>query len=407
MSLSPQDQHRIVEQESAWTDNAFGQPDLSAFPALNELPPDNKHDDRFARDWRDTPFSASTDALRNFVSDPDLDAMVESGSGDLLRDVRDRRAEEVVREFKRRVPDYLPTDSNFDDMLRTLRFNAFGVDHYDDADAMIDRLMQAGYWTVDNLTRVYEGLDREGILQVPAGQARHHSRRSTCFVPYVPERCAFARASAALQHKPWPNRIGRLSVWRAQPPKVLPRNSFRPIWRTRMKLPLSQASWRLAAMCWELSIMSVSPNTKPSTPCSEQSHRAVINLVGDIVEHAEVRQPEKLVQNLPCNSLLRFGCRTFWVYAMKDRSKTRLTSVSNSLDLDMSLFSTFRTRAGPRASNQILLHAADAWHIPLLFRFPCRSGSQVGLVVNERASSDVKDLAFIRTDDHHLRGHMT
>jgi hypothetical protein len=112
LSLIPQDQAAIISRESAWIDNSFGQLDLSAFPALNELPPaQSKDDGRFAKDWRDTPFSASADALPNFVSNPDLDAMVESGSGDLLRDVRDRRAEEVVREFKRACPEYLPIDS--------------------------------------------------------------------------------------------------------------------------------------------------------------------------------------------------------------------------------------------------------------------------------------------------------
>ena len=141
---------------------------ISAFPALNELPPDNKHDDRFARHWSDTPFDSGE--LRSFIENPDVDAMTETGSGDLLHDVRDRRAEEVAREFKRDCREYLPTDSNFDDILRTLSFNAFGVDHYDDADAMIDRPVQAGYWTVDNLTRVYEALDREGILARPAGE---------------------------------------------------------------------------------------------------------------------------------------------------------------------------------------------------------------------------------------------
>jgi hypothetical protein len=67
----------------------------------------------------------------------------------------------------------------------------------------------------------------------------------------------------------------------------------------------------------------------------------------------------------------------------------------------------FPHKGGAASSNQIPLHAADTGRVPLLFRFPCRSGSQVGVVVNERASSDVKDLAFIRNDDHHLRGHMS
>jgi hypothetical protein len=37
MSLTPQQQRAIIEKESAWVDESFGQLDLSAFPALNEL----------------------------------------------------------------------------------------------------------------------------------------------------------------------------------------------------------------------------------------------------------------------------------------------------------------------------------------------------------------------------------
>jgi len=175
MPLSQKDQQHIYEQADAWLDQNFGGLDLSGSPSLNPLPAENKHDHRFAKHWSDTPFNSGE--LRSFLENPDVDAMTETGSGDLLRDVRDRRAEDVVREFKRACPEYLPTDSNFDDMLRTLSFNAFGVDHYDDADAMIDRLMEQGYWTVDNLTRVYEALDREGILVRPAGEPRNLNER--------------------------------------------------------------------------------------------------------------------------------------------------------------------------------------------------------------------------------------
>lgn len=173
MTLKPSDQQRIIANESAWVDSSFGGLDLSQFPDLNTPPPTDTHDDRFARHWSDRPFNGSE--LRSFIENPDVDAMQETGSADLLRDVRDRRAEEVVRAFKRACPEYLPTDQNFHDMLRTLNYNAFGQDHYDDADELIDRLIIEGFWSVDNLTRVFEALDREGILQKPLGEPRNLS----------------------------------------------------------------------------------------------------------------------------------------------------------------------------------------------------------------------------------------
>jgi hypothetical protein len=72
-----------------------------------------------------------------------------------------------VRQSERANPSNLSTDSKFSDMLRTLSRKPFGVDSYDDADAMIDRLMEQGYWTVDNLTRVYQALGPRAFSRVP------------------------------------------------------------------------------------------------------------------------------------------------------------------------------------------------------------------------------------------------
>ena len=178
MPITSADQQRIIANESAWVDTAFGGLDLSQFPDLNSLPPESKHDDRFARDWRDTPFSASADALRNFVANPDIDAMEETGSGDLLRDVRDRRAEEVVREFKRACPEYLPTHENYHSMVVTLAFNALPESERNaDDDDLVDLLVERGYWTPGNLEAVYRALDDQGILDRPAGEPRNLNER--------------------------------------------------------------------------------------------------------------------------------------------------------------------------------------------------------------------------------------
>lgn len=182
MTMTPAEQRAIIEQESAWTDNAFGQLDLSAFPALNELPPEDKHDDRFSKDWRDTPFNASASALRHFVSDPDAEALaqiaVETGNEDIARDLRDRRGERVVLEFKQRNPDYLPTDANYRSLTMTLAFNALPPSEQNaDPDILVDRLIESGHWTAANLEACYLALNREGLLDRPAGEPRNLTER--------------------------------------------------------------------------------------------------------------------------------------------------------------------------------------------------------------------------------------
>ncbi len=178
MNLTPIDQARIIEQESAWIDSSFGGVDLSGFPSLNELPAQPKDADSFARPYGDTALRRSAHELRSFLENPDVSAMEESGSEALLRDVRDRRAEEVVQAFKRECPDYLPTDENFRSMVTTLAYNALpDSEQHADPDTLVDRLIERGYWTVDNLTRVYQALNREALLDIPAGEPRNLTDR--------------------------------------------------------------------------------------------------------------------------------------------------------------------------------------------------------------------------------------
>ncbi|MGA7401144.1 MAG: hypothetical protein WBW38_14050 [Candidatus Sulfotelmatobacter sp.] len=187
MALSAADQQRIIEQESAWTDNAFGQVDLSAFPALNELPKEETHDHRFARDWRDTGLSRDAAALRQFIDDPDVESLQqvgnEIGSAEYLREVRDRKGEAVAVAFKRQNPGYIPTQHNYDTMVTTLAFNALSASQQNGTiEEMTDDLIAAGYWTPENLTACYKTLTREGLLDVPAGSTRNLSERERLHV---------------------------------------------------------------------------------------------------------------------------------------------------------------------------------------------------------------------------------
>jgi hypothetical protein len=150
------------------------------FPALSELPPEEKHDDRFAKNWTDSGLNRSASDLRAFVEDPDTEALTQVGTdtGDpgYLREVRERKGETVAQQFKRACPGYLPTSANLDAMVGTMSYNHLPSSQQGgDIEDQIDALVAAGAWTVAHLTGCYQALNREGLLQVPAGTARQLS----------------------------------------------------------------------------------------------------------------------------------------------------------------------------------------------------------------------------------------
>jgi hypothetical protein len=154
--------------------------DLSGFPSLQDQPAPDAHDDRFSRDWRDTPLNASAHALRSFVSDPDVEALdrvgSETGHPGFRAEVRQRRGEKVAETFKRENPNYIPTPENYDLIVQTLAFNALSVaDQEGDVDEVVAALIEQGFWTVPNLTACYRALTAEGLLITAAGSTRNLS----------------------------------------------------------------------------------------------------------------------------------------------------------------------------------------------------------------------------------------
>ncbi|MGA9511692.1 MAG: hypothetical protein WBV55_23920 [Candidatus Sulfotelmatobacter sp.] len=183
MTMTPEQQRAIIARESAWIDDgSFGQLDLTAFPALNELPTEDQHEDKFAKAYGDTALSRNASALKAFINDPDAEALErvgdEIGSVDYLREVRDRKGETIAGQFKRKCPGYIPTQRNFETMVTTLAYNALSAAQQNGSvEEMTDDLIAAGVWTVPNLEATYRALEREGLLDVPAGTARNLSER--------------------------------------------------------------------------------------------------------------------------------------------------------------------------------------------------------------------------------------
>jgi hypothetical protein len=127
MSLTPEQQRAIIEKESAWTDENFGQLDLSAFPALAPQPVPETHDSKFAREWSDTGLNRSAADLRAFIEDPNLESLArvgsETGIPDYIDEVRDRKGELEAIKFKRLRPDYLQTARNYRSSVEVRGFN--------------------------------------------------------------------------------------------------------------------------------------------------------------------------------------------------------------------------------------------------------------------------------------------
>jgi hypothetical protein len=151
MTLTPDRQRQIIAKESAWVDDGFGQLDLTAFPALNELPPERTRDDgRFAKHWDDTPLSASASALRQFVLDPDAASLErvweEIGNLGFRDEVRQRKCESIAERFKAANPSYVATKTNYDTMVETLSWNALSAaDQEGTIDEQVEALIDLGF----------------------------------------------------------------------------------------------------------------------------------------------------------------------------------------------------------------------------------------------------------------------
>jgi hypothetical protein len=180
MSLTPEQQRTIIDRESLWVDQSFGQLDLSQFPALQPPPPDEKHDDRFAKSWADSALSRSARDLRSFIENPDIESLDrvgrETGIEEYAEEVRDRRSELVAQAFKRKCPNYIPTQENSDKMVQTMAYNFLSTSQQEGStEELIDRMAMAGKWTTENLEACYLRLRGEGLLQVPDGEPRELS----------------------------------------------------------------------------------------------------------------------------------------------------------------------------------------------------------------------------------------
>jgi hypothetical protein len=177
MTLTPQQQlDNIARESEAWADSAFGGLDLSAYPNLAPEPQPDRDEGRFAQPWESAPYARSAQALRAFVANPDEEAMAETGNPAFGVDVRDRRAERIIEQFKAARPDYVMTDDNTETMVLTMAENFLPASEREGStDELIDAMMRHQTWTATNLCVVYDELNSQGYLDVETGKPRNLS----------------------------------------------------------------------------------------------------------------------------------------------------------------------------------------------------------------------------------------
>ena len=164
----------IAEETSRFMDTQFGQLDLSGSPDLQNLPVETfALEDRHGLNRVDDSGLSGINRLKELVANPPRDVIEEIASETrnphLIRNLAEERATEIAREFCRRNPDYLKCDANYRSIVQTLAYNCLGVTDLDPEEAQ-DLLIEGGYWTVENLTRAFNALDRAGALEYPSNR---------------------------------------------------------------------------------------------------------------------------------------------------------------------------------------------------------------------------------------------
>ena len=183
--MNQRTRERIAREESErFLDSNFGGLDLSGFPDLNNPALERfKEADRHGFSRVDTSGLGSVNKLRDLIENPTRDVLEEvareTRNPKLVEALTDERAEALAGEFIRRNPQYLRDDDNLEaivDFLAQKYLHRSG-DEFVSVDAAIRALMTAYGWTVDELSKAYRQLLREGALRVPANQPRQLTDR--------------------------------------------------------------------------------------------------------------------------------------------------------------------------------------------------------------------------------------
>lgn len=140
--------------------------------------------------------------LKQFVQNPDLESLRDLGAATkdpgVVHDVQDRIAEQNAAEFRRRNPDYSSSSDNSDALWRSLALSGGMANAQEsDGDDVMVFCVSNGLCTVENLQRVWDGLKRRGLAELPEGSFRNLSdaeRLQIQLLCSVPERAQLFQA---------------------------------------------------------------------------------------------------------------------------------------------------------------------------------------------------------------------
>jgi hypothetical protein len=158
-------------------DSNFGQLDLSGSPDLNNPPAEEKFElqDRRGFNRVDESGLAGINQLKELLANPPREVIEEiakeTQNPELMSELAQERAEDVVHEFRRRNPGYLKCEANWRSIVETLAHNFLREDGLEVEEAQ-ELLISGGHWTLQNLTAAYKSLDRVGALEYPANHSR-------------------------------------------------------------------------------------------------------------------------------------------------------------------------------------------------------------------------------------------
>ncbi len=116
-------------------------------------------------------------SLKEFLANPPADVLEMIAKTDpvLAAKLREDKAKTAAAAFMAARPEYLNTDDNYEAIMRAMARTHLKK-AYTNSEAAEDDLVDAGYFTVENITKTYTALLAAGRLEVKRGQTKKLNR---------------------------------------------------------------------------------------------------------------------------------------------------------------------------------------------------------------------------------------
>jgi hypothetical protein len=117
-------------------------------------------------------------SLKEWLKDPPPDVLEMIAQQDpvLFASLREQKAKSAAAAFMSARPDYLNTDANYEAIMRRMARVHLGQP-FTTSEQAEDALVDAGFFTVDNITRTFKALLATGDLEVKRGTVKKLNRQ--------------------------------------------------------------------------------------------------------------------------------------------------------------------------------------------------------------------------------------